>query len=554
MLELRHYQESAVNALFNYFENETGNPLVVLPTATGKSLVIAEFTRRAMLSYPDTRIVVATHVKELVAQNYLEFYHCCPEISAGIHSAGLRKKDMHHKVLFCGIQSIFRKAFDLGRVDILIIDEAHTVPKAGEGMWLTFIAALKISNPHLKVIGMSATPFRLDTGLLTEGEKRIFTDVCYEYPLLQAVEDGFICMPVPKPTTTTYDISNVGKRGGEYVPGELDAAFDVDEKTVAAINEIVEYGKDRNCWLIFAAGNKHAASIKEELDRRGISAAIVTQDTSDSDREKAVNDIKNFGIKALINNLIFTTGFNAKPIDMIACFRPTKSKGLWVQICGRGFRLHESKNDCLILDFGRNSDRHGPLDKITGRKDVGEGGGGVPIKTCPHCKATCFAACMTCPDCGKPFPERVVDITPVASHSSILSSQEAKEKPFWNKVISTQHSRHKGKNGKKDTLRAKYITYTGDYSQYVCIEHAGFAREKACHWHKMRLPDVPIPSSIDAALALNYPNISEVLVQKNGKFFEVLAVKISDEADERLPEPETLPSGNILMDCEDIPF
>lgn len=550
-LDLRYYQTDAVDAIFNYFESNSGNPICILPTATGKSLVIAEFTRRAM-EYPDTRIVVATHVKELVAQNYLEFYNCCPEIPAGVHSAGLKKKDMHQSVLFCGIQSIFRKAFDLGRVDILIIDEAHTVPKTGEGMWLTFIAALKVSNSHLKVIGMSATPFRLDTGLLIDGDNRIFTDICYEYPLLQAVNDGFICPPVPKPTAIKYDISQVGKRGGEYIPGEIDKVFDVDEKTIAAIDEMVVFGVDRNCWLIFAAGNNHAKSIKAELDKRNISAAIVTQETSDSERDQAVKDIKSFGIKALVNNLIFTTGFNAQPIDLIACFRPTKNAGLWMQICGRGFRLHETKKDCVILDYGKNADRHGPLDKITGRKDVGTGGGGPPIKECPHCRATCFAGCMTCPDCGKPFPERALDITPIASHSSILSSQEVKEKPVWNKVIATQYMRHKGKNGKKDTMRAKYVTYTGDYSQYCCVEHQGFAREKFCQWHKIRLPETPIPATIDEALKLNYPGISEVLVQKNGKFFEIIAVKFEEEDPGGAPVEN--PTNNILMEMEDIPF
>lgn len=553
MLVPRYYQTEACDATFTYLAEKEGNPLVVLPTATGKSAVIAMLILEALKIFPSARITVATHVKELVEQNFLEFFNFQTGVSAGIYSAGLKKRELHKQVTFCGIQSIYKKAFDLGQVDLLIVDEAHTIPHKGEGMWRTFINQLLIPNPKMRVIGLSATPYRLDSGSLIEGEGKIFDEIVYDYPLTQAVKDGFICQPIPKNMTTRYEISKIGKRGGEFIPGEADKIFDIDEKTVSAINEIEEYGKDRNCWLIFAAGNNHAASIKRELDKRNISAAIVTQETSDTDRDKAVNDIRNFGIKALVNNLIFTTGFNAKPIDLIACFRPTKSAGLWTQICGRGFRLHETKKDCLILDFGRNSDRHGPLDLIR-CKTPGSGDGDAPIKNCPKCKCVCYAGCSECPDCGFVFPiKEKEDMTARASAAPILSTQVKKDPSIWQKVITTQYSRHKGKSGKKDTMKVKYTCFTGDFYQFCCPEHVGFAREKFCAWFKMRVKDTPPPRTIDEALKFNYPQVSEILTQKNGKYHEVLAVKFAQgqPTEEIILPPE---ENNILAECDWIPF
>lgn len=526
-LQLRYYQTAAVDSVFEYFNTKTGNPLIVLPTATGKSLVIAAFTQKAIALYPQTRILVATHVKELVSQNFLEFYNLCPEIDAGIHSAGLKKRDMHNRVVFCGIQSAYKKAFEFGQVDILLIDEAHTVPPEGEGMWRKFIEHLKINNPNMKVVGLSATPYRMRTGMLTEGDGRIFTDICYEYPLLQAVKDGFVCELVPKPTHTTYDISGVHKRGGEYIPGELQAAINIDEKTIAAVEEVIAIGTgdNRRSWLIFAAGNDHAEAIHKFMEQRGITCAIVTDRTPDGQRDQAVADIKSGRIHCLINNLIFTTGFNAPNIDLIACFRPTQSAGLWVQICGRGFRLHPSKNNTLLLDFGKNLDRHGPLDQITGRKP-NKGEGEAPVKVCPNCDAVCFAGCTHCPDCNFKFPEKPLEIEKTASTSAVLSIQEP---PVWHPVISMDKKEHPGKDGKPSSMRVVFTTWAGNFSEFVFFNHMGFPREKAVLWHRrMKVADA-CPNSVAAALKIDYPCPSEICVRKEGKFFRVIDMKFTKE-------------------------
>lgn len=539
MLIPRPYQEEAVQSIFDHFSAHTSDPLVVLPTACGKSLVIAEFIRRATTLYPGTRIIVATHVKELVAQNHAEFANLCPEIPSGLYSAGLKRRDTGYQVLFCGIQSVFRRALELGACDILLIDEAHLVPKKGEGMWRTFIQNLRIPNPLMKIVGLSATPFRLDTGMLHKGEGRIFEDICYDYPLLEAIENKYVSEVIPKNMDTKYDVSNVPKRGGEYVAGELERVYDVDEKTKAAVDEIIELGKDRKSWLIFAAGNKHAKHLHEELILRGISSELVLQDTPSKQRDEAVRKIKTGEIRCLVNNLVFTTGFNAPNIDMIACFRSTQSAGLWVQIVGRGFRLAEGKENCLVLDFARNADRHGPLDQIKGHSKRKGEGGDAPIKNCPECHAVCFASARECPDCGYSFPPPELDISTKASTSAILSTQL---KPEWHEVLSVAHSRHV-KNGNA-SMKVEYITLGGKFYEFICFEHGGYAKEMAARWHRKKLPDVPCPHKVEDALMLPYPAPSRIAVRKDGKYWRV--VEHSYEEAALQPPPTTMLTDDII--------
>lgn len=534
-LELRPYQAAAVDSIFDFFNNNaTGNPCVVLPTATGKSLVIAEFIERAIKMFPDTRIIVATHVKELVQQNYQEFKNLNHWAPAGIYSAGVGRREKNAQILFCGIQSVYNKAFTIGAADLLIVDECHVIPPSGEGMWRTFIINLLICNPQMRCIGLSATPYRMSSGMVTEGENRIFTDICYEYPLLDAVKEGYVCELVPKPVETKYDLSNVQKRGGEFVAGSLEKVYNVDEKTIAAVNEILAFGIDRKAWLVFAAGSDHARALYALLTERGIKCAIVLDKTPKGERDQAVADINSGAIQCLINNLVFTTGFNCKRIDLLVSFRATQSPGLWVQIAGRGFRLHPDKENCLLLDFGNNLGRHGPLDKISGsRKKKGSGNGDAPVKTCPKCNCLCFAAARDCPDCNYAFPPPGTKHTGSASTEAVLSTQI---EPVWHDVISTRYVKHLKTGGTIPVMKVVYNTLMGPYYDFICFEHTGYAREKAAKWHKERSTE-PLPRFVDDALKIQYASPERVQLTKDGKYWRVTKVEFAT-AKAEAPEVE----------------
>jgi DNA repair protein RadD len=544
-----YFQEEGVDATINYFYAKSGNPIGIFPTATGKGRIIAKLVKKILSMAPNERLIVSTFSKELILQNFLEFKELCPEISCGLYSAGLNKRDTYHQVIFCGIQSAYKKASIFGHRGLLIVDEVQAVPKEGEGMWLTFIKGLKQTNQYLKCIGFSATAYRMDSGMLIDGENRIFTDICYEYPLLKAIQEGYVCELIPKRMTTKYDLSQVHKRGGEYMPGELERAVDIDEKNHTAVDEIVEMGKDRKSWLVFAAGNDHAKALYAEISGRGIKCALVLQDTPDAERDRAVRDIKNFNIQCLINNLIFTTGFNAKNIDLIACFRATQSEGLWTQICGRGFRLYPDKANCLMLDYTDNAGRHGPLDLITGRRGKEKGTGGeAPMRVCPKCQARCFAGCSECPDCAYVFPVKELDILKSSSESAILSTQILPETYDVIGMIQKFHSARIDPDNPKikpPTMCVTYSTMTGPFKEWVCFSHPpGYARDKAIAWHKER-SDLPVPNTVEEALQIKYPCPTSVTVRKKDKFWEVLSVDFTKKEHIEIEEE------NILATCED---
>ena len=226
MIQLRPYQSAAIEAIYGYFAENAGNPLIVLPTGTGKGLVIASFSARAIADWPDTRILIVTHVKELIAQNHAEMLRLWPEAPAGIYSAGLNKRDLHAQILFAGIQSIHKRAYDIQRCDLVLIDEAHLIPRTSNTMYRRFLGDLAVINPTLKIIGFTATPYRLDSGMLHEGDGALFTDIAYEAGVAEMIAQGYLCEVVPKRTRTQLDTAGVGSRGGEFIAGQLEAAVD----------------------------------------------------------------------------------------------------------------------------------------------------------------------------------------------------------------------------------------------------------------------------------------------------------------------------------------
>jgi len=179
-MELRPYQQESIDSLYTHFGKFDGNPLIVLPTGTGKSVVIAKFLQGAIEAWPDTRIVMVTHVKELIAQNFQTLIRNWPEAPAGIYSAGLNRRDIHSQIVCAGIQSIYKRAYELQGVDLILVDEAHLIPRSSDTMYGQFLREVKEINPDVKVIGFTATPYRMDSGMLHTGKDHLFDAIAYE--------------------------------------------------------------------------------------------------------------------------------------------------------------------------------------------------------------------------------------------------------------------------------------------------------------------------------------------------------------------------------------
>jgi DNA repair protein RadD len=522
VITLRPYQSEAIDATLKYLGEGDGNPLIVLPTGTGKSIVIAEFCRQILQQWPDSKILIVTHVRELIKQNYDELKNLWPEAAAGINSAGLKKREFDPSIVFCGIQSVYKKASGFTKVDLVLVDEAHLIPRKTNTMYQKFLNNLKIMNPHVRVIGLTATPYRLDSGLLHSGDEALFDGISYEADLKDMVEQNYLTRLVSKQPKTRLDVSQVGIRGGEFIPGELEKAVNRADVNESVVREIMAYGADRKSWLIFCSGVGHATNVSEIVRRYGVSCETIFGDTPTAERDRIVREFKQGKIRALASMGVLTTGFNAPAVDLLAILRPTQSTGLYIQIMGRGMRNHPGKDDCLVLDFAGNIARHGPVDRVNPKKPRKSNGEGVaPTKTCPKCQSIVFAGSSECPDCGYKWPATPPAIDQTATTLPVMS---ANAPATWHKVNAVVYRLHK-KAGSPDSMRVEYRCGLDVHREWVCFDHKGYPKDKALKWWRRRMtgPGILPNATVDAiAKAENLIKPVEIKVRKNGKYTEIV--------------------------------
>jgi DNA repair protein RadD len=524
ILQLRPYQRAAIDAIYAYFAALIGHPLVVIPTAGGKSLVMAAFIHEVLARWPDERIIILTHVRELISQNFAELIRLWPETPAGIYSAGLNRRDVQAQILFAGIQSVHRKAYTIQRADLVLVDEAHLIPRKADTTYRRFLGDLTRINPQLKIIGLTATPYRLDSGMLHKGPDALFDDIAFEVSVRELIDEGYLAPLISKQTSTQLDVSGVGTRGGEFIAGQLEAAVDQDPITRAAIDEVVAYGRDRRSWLLFCAGVGHAQHVCDAVRERGFSCATVFGDTPKADRDRIIASFKRGEVRALASMGVLTTGFNAPAVDLIAMLRPTKSTGLYVQMAGRGTRLAPGKDNCLVLDFAGNVARHGPIDLVKPKDKASEGDGEAPTKVCPECQTINALAARVCIECGYVFPAPEVQLEATATTRPILSTA----RPEWLDVGAVSYHRHE-KPGRPPSLRVDYHCGLVLHREWVCLEHEGYAGQKAAAWWRRRDGSSDIPSTVDEALSrteeLRRP--VQIAVRPNGRFTEVVHARFA---------------------------
>ncbi len=288
MLELRDYQRASLDALSASWSRGEGAGLVVLPTGAGKALVIAALVKETIEREPAARVAVVTHSRELIAQNHRELTRYWPEAPGGVYSAGLNRRDAAAQVLVCGVQSVWDKLDEVGPRDLVIVDEAHLIPRASETRYGRFLSGLKALRPAMRVAGFTATPYRLDSGRLDEGPGRLFERIVYEINVGDLIHRGTLAPLVCKATITTLDVAAVPKRGGDYIPSALEAAVNKDWITRAAVDEMVDYGRGRRAWLVFCAGVAHAEAVRDAVRAEGFTCEAVTGKMGRRERDSVV--------------------------------------------------------------------------------------------------------------------------------------------------------------------------------------------------------------------------------------------------------------------------
>jgi DNA repair protein RadD len=584
------YQQEASDSIFHYFASgKSGNPLVAMPTGTGKSVVIASFLETVFRYYPSQKILCLTHVKELIQQNYQRLLNLWPGAPAGINSAGLGVRAVHDRIIFAGIASVAKYPHQFGHVDLVLVDEAHLVSPSDETMYQRFLTSLKTKNPMLKVVGFTATPWRMGVGKITEGG--LFTDFCFDITGMEAfnrlIAEGYLCPLIPKQTSTMLDVDGVHMRGGEFIPSELQYAVDIDETTAAAVREAMECGHDRKHWLTFCAGVEHAIHTTSILNSMGVSAVAIHSKMSGAERDAAIADWKAGRYTAAVNNNVLTTGIDFPGIDLILMLRPTASTPLWVQMLGRGTRpvyapgfnigdtaqrmeaiKQGGKQNCLVLDFAGNTKRLGPINDPVLPRPRGQKGGDAPVKLCDKCGTFNHASVRFCIGCGFEFTY-TIKLKQGASTDEIIKGDLPVVEVFTIDHIS--YSLHT-KLGAEPSMRVTYYSGLRHFSEYVCLQHAGYPGRKARMWWRERShEEIPATTelALEAANALRTP--THLRVWTNKKYPEILAhcydgtafgTKAMSDSDEgpsievqnrrKTPEQAADPSDTSYED--DIPF
>jgi len=521
---LRDYQKEACRACVDELKAKN-SALIVLPTGAGKTLVISAL----VYAIKNKRVLIVSHRKELVDQTAAAIERTCQE-KVSVYSAGLNKKELDKRVIIAGVQSIANKSENLN-VDCVFIDECHLIPnlkKNSSGQYNKLLSNLRRNNKELKIIGLTATPYRLDGGVIYGNVNNYYFDrTCYICKTGELIKNGFLSPLTsfaPLPSCDLKELNSLPKEKGEFKASAVSNFYRNKERFKVVVSDMIEKTKERKSVIVFCPSLSYLEELKNELPNDSFKA--VSSFTTQAERDNIIKEFKEGKVKYLLNVDVLTTGFDAPNVDAVVLLRATLSAGLYVQIVGRGLRRAKGKDDCLILDYGGNVARFGGLDNISSTGRTTHKKKEDLQKICPDCKRVlpfsarmCPCGCdlyenknycpacsaivgkkiFSCPTCGavlKSVEELEAyngDIDLISGSSLPLLSTDIKK---------TLYLIHESRKTSKKLVEIKYITNDGTFQEFLGFESGGFLRARAVSWFKQNFPRVPVPFSNYSALAV----------------------------------------------------
>lgn len=481
MKELREYQLKVLQDLSDALRAGK-TPVVQLATGAGKSLVMAAIVQKVLAKDSGKKVLLLAHRKELLKQNYDELEEL--GIDAGIYSAGLKRRELH-QITVAGIQSI-ANVEDLEKFEICIIDEAHRIAVKNEGQYRDVISRIDARW----VIGLTATPWRLSgsRNALITPDGGIFNHVVWGPSISEMTEAGFLCPLVTRASKVQVDAEKLEKSKGEYTVASSEK--EVRNIIDRAVTDILKRATGRKKTIIFTPGIETCELLIQKFKERGESSAdFIHSQMDDKDRDQKVKDFREGRIKWLGNVSVFVEGFNVPDVDCIVLLAPTESASRYIQQVGRGLRMADGKENCLILDFAGNAHRFGPIDKIS-FKDFHE----QPTEKkkcweCPACENLISYAKRDCDSCGYSKPKRVRDIKKLGSAfaGDLVQGQVMAE------VLDVMFEPYVSKAG-NGCIAITYKTKNhGKIKEWVTISQKGFLAQKLQKFFKDWTEQVYVP-------------------------------------------------------------
>lgn len=476
-VQLRPYQQRVVDSIRRALNAGLKTPCASVATGGGKTWILT--TMAQTFNQKIKRCLTLTHVKELVGQ--LSAAASQIGLDHGVYAASLYRRDVKHMYVIAQIQSVHKRMYDLGKFDVVFVDECHLISDEDSSMYQRALDVLRTLNPDVRVVGLSATPFRMKEGLVY-GPGKMFESCVEHVTMRELIETGYLTPLIGKNADRKFDASALHMRGGDFIAGELEDYMADQIKVSQAVSELVAQCADRKRTLVFSSGNKHSRMIVEELEKLGQTAALVNGEMGLVERDAVIGASRSGAVKFLVNCAVLTTGYDDPAIDCVAILRPTRSPGLLLQMAGRGLRLSPGKQSCLILDYGGCLSHFGPLDMIENSvRATGSAKepGACPTKTCPECSRVIHAARMTC-DCGYVWTKKL-NHDEKASTEAVMSGM--REVAVQRVSYSVQPTKVPGC---PTTLR---VTYWADVMTLICMEFLSvdakshpYAHRKALQW------------------------------------------------------------------------
>lgn len=376
-MKLRPYQSEAVESAINWLKKCTEPALLGLATGAGKSHIAAAIAQW-IHETSKKKVLVLQPSRELTEQNFSKYISTGKK--ASIFSASAGSKCTRHNVVYATPKTVLNSIERFGDAfGAVIIDEAHqTTPTIKK-----IIDNIRAKNPNLRIIGMTATPYRMGTGYIYQFDqtvtpiKRLSEDetisafyhsLLYKIHTRELIEMGFLTDAHTDTNANQihYDTDNLTlNKMGQFDAKAVEQAFVGQGRlTSQIVADIVSHAYNRKGVMLFAATVKHAEEILASLPPENSRMLGGEINMGKADREKLIDDFKNQRFKYIVSVGTLTTGFDAPHVDLIAILRATESASLFQQIIGRGLRLCDGKDDCLVLDYAENIERHDLRDDI----------------------------------------------------------------------------------------------------------------------------------------------------------------------------------------------
>lgn len=400
-MQLRPYQQDAVDSAIAWMRKSTEPALLGLSTGAGKSHIAAAIALW-ITQKTGKKVLVLQPSKELTSQNF-EKYLATGE-KASIFSASANSKCTRHNVVYATPKTVLNSISRFGDAfACVIVDECHmTTPTIKQ-----IIAHIAAKNPMLRVIGMTATPYRMGTGYIYQydatGERisKLDTDetidayyhsLLYKINTRALIDMGFLTPAHTDTTALHYDTDNLTiNKMGNFDARQIEQAFEGQGRlTSQIVADVVQHAQGRNGVMLFASTVKHAQEILDSLPPDNSRMIGGDVNMAKAEREKLINDFKQQRFKYIVSVGTLTTGFDAPHVDLVAILRATESASLFQQIIGRGLRLCDGKEDCLVLDYAENIERHDLKDDIFSPKittSKAKSSGSIDAE-CEWCKFT----------------------------------------------------------------------------------------------------------------------------------------------------------------------